>query len=283
MSTRALVWLKYLGLLLCLLLTLVVVVNWSLVRAVIGQRHMFLPPDFDHTPPEFSRVGEQKHLLIFSKTNGYRHHDAIPAARRMFEQIVATNRWFMFATENAAIFNAQSLSQFDVVVLNSSSGTLYTPEQQAALQNFLQLGGGLVALHAAGGDTSYEWDWYADTLIRARFVDHPMRQHIQSARLVVEQPEHPVVEHLGTEWRRADEWYNFQASPREHTSVLLSIDESSYDPEGSPMGGDHPLVWTHDIGSGRVLYSALGHIPETYREPAYVTLITEAIRWVDDE
>ncbi|GIS18382.1 MAG: hypothetical protein CM15mP120_02980 [Pseudomonadota bacterium] len=51
---------------------------------------------------------------------------------------------------------------------------------------------------------------------------------------------------------RRDEWYNFVSSPRANTQVLISIDEATYDPETSPMGADHPMVWWHWVGKGRV-------------------------------
>ena len=62
-------------------------------------------------------------------------------------------------------------------------------------------------------------------------------------------------------------------------NVLISIDETTYDPETGPMGEDHPMVWWHDIGKGRVFYSALGHSPESYREGAMPTMIENAMAW----
>ena len=60
-----------------------------------------------------------------------------------------------------------------------------------------------------------------------------MTQHIQPATLIVEDRSHPATAHLGSVWQRSDEWYNFVASPRGNTKVLMSIDEATYDREES--------------------------------------------------
>jgi hypothetical protein len=59
----------------------------------------------------------------------------------------------------------------------------------------------------------------------------------------------------------------------------VSIDESTYDPETSPMGKDHPLVWWHEVGEGQVFYSALGHTTETYQESHFRKFMRGAIVW----
>ena len=41
----------------------------------------------------------------------------------------------------------------------------------------------------------------------------------------------------GTTWTREEEWYNFQTNPRDTVHVLLSVDESTYDPRGYSVAG----------------------------------------------
>ena len=45
------------------------------------------------------------------------------------------------------------------------------------------------------------------------------------------------------------------------------------------MGADHPMVWWHRVGKGRVFYSALGHTPESYSELDFRAFIQGAISW----
>ena len=62
----------------------------------------------------------------------------------------------------------------------------------------------------------------------------------------VEDRRSAATRHLGRTWTREEEWYNFRTNPRGSVHVLLSVDESTYDPRGysvpggSPPMGDHP-------------------------------------------
>ena len=45
------------------------------------------------------------------------------------------------------------------------------------------------------------------------------------------------------------------------------------------MGNDHPIIWSHCQGKGRVLYSALGHSGEAFAEPEMRKFITNSVNW----
>ena len=123
-----------------------------------------------------------------------------------------------------------------------------------------------------------------DVLIGARFSAHPMNPQFQEARIAVDKS-HALSAGLPTEWRMTDEWYSFKTNPRlTGAKVVLTLDESTYTREGRfgeplDMGADHPLAWTRCIGKGRMFYSAIGHLPETYRHPLHLTLLENAIGW----
>lgn len=224
-------------------------------------------------------------ILVFSKTNGFRHEEAIPAANALFADMAQQNGWGYFQTENGATFSAESLARFDAVVFNNVSGDVFTPDQRAALRSFIENGGGFVSFHGSGGDMSYDWEWYVNDLIGAQFTGHPMDPQFQQATLRVEDASHPASAMLPSEWSRTDEWYSFATSPRDKGyNVLLSIDEGSYRQVGMfgtdlAMGADHPMVWWHCQGNGRTLYSALGHTAESYAEPENIALLQGATRW----
>jgi type 1 glutamine amidotransferase len=46
------------------------------------------------------------------------------------------------------------------------------------------------------------------------------------------------------------------------------------------MGEDHPVIWSHCIGRGRSIYSALGHLADAYSEPEHLRFLEEAVGWV---
>jgi len=45
------------------------------------------------------------------------------------------------------------------------------------------------------------------------------------------------------------------------------------------MGADHPVIWKHLVGKGRVFYSALGHSASAYQEPLHMKELEGAIAW----
>ena len=45
-------------------------------------------------------------------------------------------------------------------------------------------------------------------------------------------------------------------------------------------GVRHPLLWTHEYGSARVVYDALGHDEHSYRSAPRRTLVSRAALWL---
>lgn len=244
----------------------------------------FRDPVFESERPSLPPLAHPA-VLVFSKANAFIHKEAIPVAKEMLRQMAGEHGWSVVVSDSGALFNAEDLARFDVVVWNNVSGDVLLPEQREAFRSWLENGGGFVGLHAAGDNSHEVWPWYQDNVIRAHFDGHPVFPQFQQARLRVEQPADPLVAALPDPWVRTDEWYTFDDSPRAaDLRVLVTIDENSYSPEAFGflslrMGEDHPLIWKHCVGEGRVFYSALGHTAGTYTEPEYRELLARAIAW----
>lgn len=236
-------------------------------------------PRHDSVPPTLPAL--RTGVLIFSKTNGYRHADQIPHSVAVLGELARAAGQRSVATENGAVFSDDGLARFRIVVLDNSSGDVWSEPQRAAFRRWIERGGRVLALHAAGGDPSYAWDWYPRELIRAQFVGHPgQADQFQAGVFRVEAPRHPVMRGVRLPWRPVDEWYSFAASPRGRVEVLASIDPASYRAAPGQTMADHPVVWTHRIGEGRVVYSALGHRPQAYDDPNYRRILANALRWL---
>lgn len=223
----------------------------------------------------------RKGVLIISKTSSYRHLEHIPHSNAVLSGIAKELGHQSFMTENAAVFDDALLKQFSVVVLNSTNGMFLTPDQGAALERFVAGGGGLIALHAAG-DSSYKNGWYDSTVMGGtRFIGHTSPPvHFQNARVVPSSPRHPIMKGVTLPWSPRDEWYSFSADVAQAgMTVLASLDEASYTPGKVAMGAKHPVIWINPKSKGRVFYSALGHDPESYDDPNYRRILTNAIRW----
>lgn len=239
---------------------------------------------YDNDVPKFALSAGKPHVLLFEKINGFKDTPSVNAAHAALIAMAGRNGWDIVATEKGGAFNRATLAKFNVVIWNNVSGDVLTLAQRVAMQDYLARGGGFVAFHSSAGDPVYFWDWYADKLIGARFLTHPMNPQFQEARIAVDRT-HPLAGALPAEWRMTDEWYSFTTNPRKiGAKVLLTLDESTYSPVGM-MGedlrmGDHPLAWTNCVGKGRMFYSAIGHLPEAYSQPQNVAMLEAAIRWV---
>jgi len=240
---------------------------------------------YDNDAVQFTFTGDGPKILLFEKINGFRDAPSVDAAHAALTQMAAREGWQMVSTQSGGAINAETLGQFDAIIWNNISGDVLSLSQREALRDFVEGGGGFVAVHGSAGDPAYFWDWYVDTLIGARFAGHPREPQFQEARVVVEGTDHPAAADLPAEWVMRDEWYSFKNNPRDSGArIIARLDESTYLPTAGrpdmiPMGEDHPIAWSRIVGRGRMFYSAIGHLPETYAQPNYVAMLEDGIHW----
>lgn len=282
MVRRILKWAGILLLVALLWLAFSVWRNWDTIQRVfLGGVKVY-----ETTAPPLPDTIPRPAILVFSKTNGFRHEEAIPAANAMFAEVAKENGWGYFQTENGAAFSPEILARFDAVIFNNTSGDVFTADQRAAFEGFVKRGGGFVGIHAAGDNSHEAWGWYVANIIGTEFIGHPMDPQFQKARVTIEDRAHVAAKGLPGQWVRTDEWYSFARSPRDTPgiTVFATIDERSYKP-GSlmgtdlAMGKDHPIAWWRCAGEGRVFYSAMGHTAESFAEPEYRRMLLGATRW----
>jgi type 1 glutamine amidotransferase len=217
-------------------------------------------------------------VLVFSKTTGYRH-DSIPAGIRMFETLASRMRHFTItASEDATLFTSSSLSKYTVIVLLQNIGDdIFTPTQLDALRDYVQNGGGVVAIHGAAAGMQGN-AWYA-RLVGASFDMHP---DAEPGTIVPESSsqDHFIMNCCGGREGWKDEWYNFHTHPRDNKNldILLRGDPSSF--QGGKHGDDHPLVWCQEFEGGRVFFTALGHFDEAYENEWFVGQVERGLLWV---
>ena len=215
-------------------------------------------------------IAEKPAVLIFSKTNGFRH-ESIPAGIEAVKKLGASNGFDVVATEDSLEINKSNLKKFAAVIFLSPTGKVFGPEQEEAFQNYIEQGGGYVGIHAAT-DCEYNWPWYGK-LAGAYFKGHPSQQE---AKLIIVNKNHPSTAGLPDTWVRKDEWYNFKDINPDIT-VLIKIDESSY--KGGENGGDHPMAWYHAYDGGRAFYTELGHTNESFSDPLYLKHLLGGIEY----
>lgn len=225
-------------------------------------------------------IYQKNNVLIFYKTNGYRHQ-SIKAGIEAITNAGVRHGWHIQATENGASFNSEYLNSFKVVVFLSTTGDILTPQQKKAFEQYIENGGGYAGIHSAS-DTEHEWVWY-DKLLGTHFKSHTLfPRHIVDAEIITEIKEHIATRHLPKYWTKEDEWYNFKNNVRrkDNIQVLLSLNDESYlSIFPKSMGIDHPISWINVIGKGRIFYTAMGHNAETFTDQNALQHIIGGIQW----
>ena len=210
-------------------------------------------------------------VLVFTKTEGYRHK-SIEKGVRTLRELGRENGFIVLQTETAEDFNADNLKNYRLVVFLSTTQDVLNNSQQKAFEDYIKRGGSFMGIHAAA-DTEYDWLWYGK-LVGGYFESHP--QGTPTATIKVVDKEHPSTEHLPDSWQRTDEWYNYK-NLNPDVTVLMNLDETTY--EGGTNGENHPIAWYHEFDGGRSFYTGGGHTDASFDEPEFRQHLLGALEW----
>ncbi|MEV0522708.1 ThuA domain-containing protein [Streptomyces sp. NPDC050439] len=217
--------------------------------------------------------------LLFTKAVGY-VHDSIPAGVQMVKEQAEANNFEVVQTDDATVFDDAKLKDFDVIIMLQNSGMVWdTDAQRDAMKTYVKSGKGVVALHNTldmGVEDSFPW-W--DDLINAGAHMPAHSPGVLKGTAKVADRAHPSTKGLPERWERPEEWYNFDKNPRGDVHVLVTADETTYDPGGSKMGADHPISWCRNAEGGKVWATAMGHDKASYSEPAFREHVLGGIQW----
>lgn len=223
---------------------------------------------------------QQFKALLVTETAGW-HHPSITAGIPALQALARRHEFQLDRQQQAIPLSDRVLENYDVVIFLSTTGDIFTDEEQAAFERFIQSGKGYVGIHAAS-DTEYEWPWYT-RLVGHMFKIHPRNQ---TAMLEVVDRDFPGLERWPERMLWTDEWYTFQDATVEGLNYILTVDESTYDAKvkwgenaSEGMGDFHPLAWYHEYDGGRAFYTALGHMDDTYQDDFFLQHLYGGIYW----
>ena len=223
---------------------------------------------------------KQFKALLVTTTRGW-HHESIHAGVLAIQQLGVKNFFQVDLLEDNNGFTDKTLANYQVVIFLNTTGDIFNDEEQKVMGRFIRSGKGYMGIHAAA-DTEYDWAWYTQ-LVGRMFHIHPA---IQSARLNVLDASFPGLEGFANNKQWTDEWYEFGPDKVEGLHTILSIDETSYNPNvqwgakiGKGMGKLHPIAWYHEFDGGRAFYTNLGHMPTDFSDPTYLSHIAAGIIW----
>lgn len=225
---------------------------------------------------------KQFKALLVTTTKGW-HHESLHAGVLAIQQLGVKNFFDVVLFENPDGFTDKYLEQFKVILFLNTTADIFDSAQQKVMERFIQSGKGFVGIHSAS-DTEYDWDWYT-RLVGRMFYIHPV---IQTARLNIVDAAFPGLQGFEKQPLWTDEWYEFGPEKVNDLHYVLAVDENSYDPKvewahrkkkGVGMGKLHPIAWYHNFDGGRSFYTALGHLPTVYNDPAFLNHLYAGIYW----
>ena len=243
----------------------------------LGTNASYAQPDNRFRQPH-SR--NQFEVLVYTSPDKW-HNITEPVALLAFQDLAQKHAFgFTWTTVNS-MFNDKDLAQFDVIVFLQSTSRDFSSEELESFKRFIRKGGGFVGIHATSV-CAEEGEWFKK-LVGRTFTLHPEEQ---TAVLNVLNKNHPSTMHLPDQWIWTDEWYSFTEPLTENQQVLITVDESTYDPDRTwgddrvtAMGDFHPIAWCQEFDGGRSFYTAMGHMPALFKDPWFLDHIYGGIFW----
>ena len=144
-------------------------------------------------------------VLVFSRTTGFRHTDAIDAGKTAIAAMGTAQNFSVTATEDATQFNDATLRPYEVIVMLHPDGEgILNATQRTAYERWLQRGKGVVGIHAAA-NADRDWDWMTDLRGGSLFLNHPSgANQFQQATVKIVDPNHPATQGIPADWVRTD-------------------------------------------------------------------------------
>ncbi|UYQ91969.1 ThuA domain-containing protein [Chitinophaga horti] len=222
----------------------------QLPRALIITGNGNIPKQLDNYPPWTHEFHNEKVIQIL-------------------EGIVSID-----TTTHLTDLNEANLKRYDLIISNSM---FLTPDAQQlrALHNFVSKGKAYFTLHC-GILTCMNWDGYRE-FMGGHFIGGPSTEPTVLRVITTNDEfwgfplafrdltEHPISKTLN-DFDIKDELYYFQpATP--NINVIARAE-------------NHPIMWWHKVGTGKVMSLTLGHDLQAKENPGYQELLRNGVRWL---
>ncbi|WP_404434617.1 ThuA domain-containing protein [Microbacterium lacus] len=210
--------------------------------------------------------GEEKRVLIWSRTAGPRHAHLGTALPPGLNPTLGANNVAQAALKawveerGIAVDYTEDLTQFtnldryQAVINLSGNRDTFDVAAQDRLVEYIRGGGGFVGIHNAFG-AEYDWPYYEGLLGGANFLNHgPNRE----GTVEVINNKDVSTSFMPETWLFKDEWYNLRPYPT-NVNVLLEIDQATSEMRPDGHGEEHPVSWCQYYDGGRSWLTTLGH------------------------
>ena len=227
---------------------------------------------------------QKRKVLVYSRTAGFRHGSIPHGIKSMTLLGETTGAFEVTASEDPAMFEEETLKQFDGVIFLNTTGECLRPKKwsddpekkkaemekheqlKANLVQFVLGGKGIIGMHSAT-DTYKKWKEFNE-MMGGAFAGHPWHEDVAIKNIDPDNPLNKVFEGKGFSVK--DEIYQFRddTADAETRRMLLCLDcETVNCGKGKRKDGFYPISWVRPYGKGRNFYCSLGHRNEIWKNP----------------
>jgi type 1 glutamine amidotransferase len=234
--------------------------------------------------PVSAQANPQFKVLVLGLQDS-NHPGTGAAGIKAVQEIAAGQNYTVDASTDYGKINDASLAAYQVVIFTMAWQGAMPAAAQAALQKYVESGKGWMGFHTSTltGISSPAWAWYDTWLGGGAFKGHPATRQNGTVKLETDAAaaSHPVLQGMPASFSVHEEWYSWNKSPRgaPDIKILATVDETTYDPGGTAMGKDHPVVWSN-TKYGPMIITSLCHEPEAFGNANVRKLIANAIPWL---
>ncbi len=252
----------------------------------------------------YAKPAQPRKLLVFSKTNGFRHASIATGKIALTEMGRKTGAFEAVISEDIADFEEDRLKTYDAICFLSPTLNVLAPSKDEMekltdaekadaltretrlkenLMKFIKSGRGYIGIHAAT-DCCYEWPEYG-VMVNGYFDGHPWNADCMvSVKVEPGEEKHPLVAMFeGQNVEFPEEIYQLK-DPYDSKAVhmLLRLDTEKTDMTRIGIkrtDKDFGIAWARHWEKGRVFYCSLGHNHEIYWNAKVLRHYLAGIQW----
>lgn len=250
-----------------------VMIRFFVLFAMVFSLTTVLSAQIQNTSEVYMSTDRPRALAVI----GDRYHSPVHIRNGLMGPLALENIPVVYI-ENHEALTAEVLKDVDLLIFfkdgniwpngheqGSSPVKWMTDEQQKAIFDFVNNGGGFLALHNSHGLYPPNGPFYE--IFGGDYGGHPAPEEFM---IRIENKNHPIT--AGVE--------DFRTYDEQHMSKYYGDREHLLMRNISDANKSAPAGWWREIGKGRFVYLAPGHTPEALGHPMMVRLIRNSVRWL---
>jgi len=252
-------------------------------------------------------AAEKKSVLLFTKSSGFEHEviktpNGQPSiVEGALRDLGEKHGFAVTATKDGRIFSSPEFREHtalffyttgDLTQAGTDKNPPMTEAGKKALLDSIHDGQGFIGAHAASdsfhtqpelADRSSRYQAYGEKsdpyllMLGAEFINHGREHRLQTTDLIVNDPTFPGLEGVKSPVKFNEEWYSLKDF-RDDIHVILTLETKGMKDE-IYQRAPYPVTWSRMHGKGRVFYSAIGDLKESWANPLFLNLLAGGIRW----